>query len=232
MPAELHIMKRLAWFGSVMFLPLALLPQPALYAQDQGPQNGDVEIGVRALAGNRSSSQFNEYTDIRPGFFIQRANINLNDLFQKKYFLSCQTRDTLLKNSDYRCATGQYGKFRFEFNWNDTPHDFTNTATTLFTESAPGVFTIPTPERLALQTSAANTPSLLTGAQPLNMSLARKLGSGRLTYTPTAHWTLLLQYSHEAENGFRPLGATTNLYTNTIELPEPIKYDTNNVRLG
>jgi MtrB/PioB family decaheme-associated outer membrane protein len=218
---------KILWFPPAMLLPLVLAS-----AQDQGPQNGDVAIGVRGLAGNRSSSQFNEYTDIVPGFFLQRANLNLNDLFQKKYFLSCQMRDAVRMDADYRCATGRYGKFRFEFNWNETPHDFTNTATSLFTESAPGVFTLPAADRLALQTSATNTPSLLTGAQSLDMSVARRLGSGLFTYTPTAHWTLLLQYSHEAENGFRPLGTTTNLYTNTMELPEPIKYDTNNVRVG
>jgi len=219
-------------FRPAMVLSLALTSLPALYAQDDTPQHGSAEFGARGLAGDRSSSQFNEYRDIVPGFFLQRGSVYLDDLFQKKYSLSCQTRDTLLKNSDYRCAIGRYGKFRFEFNWNDTPHDFTNTATTLFTESDPGVFTVPTPERLTLQTSAANTPSVLTGAQPLNMSVARKLGSGVFTYTPTAHWTFLLQYSHESENGFRPLGTTTNLYTNTMELPEPVKYDTNNARLG
>lgn len=215
-----------------ILLAFAILPQPAVYAQDDGPQNGDVEFGVRALAGDRSSSQFNQYRDIRPGFFIQRSDINLSDLFQKKYFLNCQTRSTLRKDSDYRCAIGQYGKFRLEIKWDDTPHAFTNTATTLFTESAPGVFTIPKPTRTDLQTSAASLPSLLTGAQPLNMSLARKLGSGQFTYTPTAHWTLQLQYSHETENGFRPLGTTTNNTTNIIELPEPIKYRTDNIRLG
>ena len=213
-------------------LALAILLPLAAFAQDDGPQNGRVVVGVRALTGNWSSSQFNEYRDIRPGFFIQRGDFSLNDLFQKKLFLNCQTRSTLRKDSDYRCAVGQYGKFRLEFNWDDTPHDFTNTATTLFTESAPGVFTIPTAERLLLQTSATNTPSLLTGAQPLNMSLARKLGGGRFTYTPTAHWTFLLQYSREAENGFRPLGTTTNNTTNILELPEPIKYRTDNARLG
>src|ERR1019366_998465 len=116
-------------FRFALLMACAFMLAPALNAQEDAPQQGYVEIGVRAMGGNWASSQFNEYRDIRPGFFIQGSGINLGDLFNGKFFLECQTRNTLLKDSDYRCSAGKYGKFRVEINWTDTPHEFTNTAT-------------------------------------------------------------------------------------------------------
>src|ERR1035437_6322998 len=76
--------------GRLALLPaLALLPMPAVYAQEV-PERGVLEIGVRALAGDRSSSQFDEYRDIKPGLFIRQASEDLEHLFQSKYFLNFQ----------------------------------------------------------------------------------------------------------------------------------------------
>jgi MtrB/PioB family decaheme-associated outer membrane protein len=219
--------RKMKIFGCVFqpaLILLVLLLQPALYAQDEDPKHGSLEIGVRALVGDHGSSQFNEYRDLTPGFFVQRFEANLADLFSKKYFLNLQTRETLRKDSAYRLAAGQYGRYRIEFKWDDTPHVFTNSATILFVESSPGVFTIPSPTRANLLANPASLPQVLAGAPALDSSLARKLGSLTFTYTPTADWTFQLQYSREKQQGFRPLGTTTNTFANLLELPEPIDY--------
>jgi len=220
-------------------LALVFLWKPALYAQNEGPQNGILEIGARALAGDRASSQFDEYRTLLPGFFVQRFIWNWPGNGGSKYFLTCQARSILLRDaegredSDYRCTAGKYGKFRLDFKMNETPHVFTNTAETLFAESAPGVYTVPASTRLNLSSNPILLPQVLAaGLQPFNTSLERKLFGGTFTYTPVENWAIQLQYSHEKKQGYRPLGTTTDLFTNQLEMQEPIDYGVDEIKVG
>lgn len=131
-----------------------------------------------------------------------------------------------------RLAFHDYGRLRAEFRWDETPHVFTNSATSLFVESSPGVFIVAAPVRASLQASPTSLPLVLTGAQPVNMSLTRKQGSGIFICAPTPEWTLQLQYSREEQRGFRPFGTTTNSFSNSLELPEPIDYRTHQAKVS
>jgi hypothetical protein len=219
-------------------LALAFLWKPTLYAQEEGPQNGILEAGVRALAGDHTSSKFNEYRDLRPGAFVRQFNVNLPSLSGGTYFLNCQARSILLRDSDrrdsdYLCAAGQNGKFRLEFKVNDIPHVFTNTAEILLVQPSPGVFTAPALTRAILSSNRAPLSQVLAaGEQPFNMSMERKLLGGTFTYTPTAKWAFQAQYSHESKQGYRPLGTTTNLYNNQLEMPESIDYGVHEAKVG
>jgi len=218
--------------GRLALLPaLALLPMPAVYAQEV-PERGVLEIGVRALAGDRSSSQFDEYRDIKPGLFIRQASVDLEHLFQSKYFLNFQTTQSWQNDQHFLGAFGKYGKFGCEVRRDGTPHDFTNTATTLFTESSPGVFTIPAATRALLVANPASISQVLPGARAVDVALQRKLTSGSCQFTPSAAWTIYAQYSQDAENGYRPLGTTLNDETNVLEQMEPVDYRTHDVKAG
>ena len=105
-----------------------------------------------------------------------------------------------------------------------------NTAETLYTGSSPGVFTIPAGTRAILQSNSASLPQVLSGATPLDVALQRQLGSGNCQFTPSAAWSFYTQYSHEAENGYRPFG--TLLSGNVLELPEPVDYRTHELKAG
>jgi MtrB/PioB family decaheme-associated outer membrane protein len=218
-------------FHPVLLLAM-LLPGPALHAQEGNPPKGDVEIGVRTLAGDRTSSQFNEYRDLTPGLYIQRADLDLEDLFQTKYFLTFQTRQSWQKDQRFLATLGRYGKFGCDVRWDGTPHDFTNSAASLFVSSGPGTFSIPSAVRTNLLSNSASLPQMLAGATPLDLSLERKLGSGVCRVTPSAAWSFYVQYSHDSENGYRPLGTTLNNTTNVLELPEPVDYRTHDVKAG
>jgi MtrB/PioB family decaheme-associated outer membrane protein len=230
---EMREMRMFGWLPrAVLLLPLSLLLRPALHAQDGMTESGSVEAGVRALAGNRDSSQFNEYRDLRPGVFLKLFDLRLDHLFRKNYFLELQSRDSVLKDQSYRLAFGAYGKFHFDILWNEIPHDFTNTAISLFQQSSPGVFVFPAGQRTILQSSPASLPSVLSGSLPLDMTLLRKQGSETLQYTPTASWILQLLYSRETQNGYRPIGTILNSSNNNLELPEPIHYQTQEAEAG
>ena len=218
-------------FQPILLLPIVLLLKPVLHAQETSPERGNLEIGVRALAGDHDSSQFNEYRDLHSGFFVQDFQASLDHLLHGDYFLTVQTRDSLQKDQRFRVTFGDTGKFKFEFDWDSTPHEFSNSAMTLFTPGSPGVFTIPTAVRNNLINSPASLPTMLQFAAGANTASRRQLGGGKFTYTPNGAWALFLQYSHEKESGYRPFGSLLNS-SNMLELPEPTDYRTDELKAG
>ena len=203
-----------------------------LCAQAGEGERGQIEIGIRRLWGDRSSSQFNAYRDIPQGLFIRYSEVNLNNLLHNSFFVNLQSRDTRERDQTYLLGLGAYRKYRIDVRGDQTPHVFTNTARSFLVESSPGVFTVPAPIRSTLRSQPSSLRALLDGAPLLDMSLRREMGSGAFTYTPTSDWAFQFQYSREKQTGRRPFGTTTNQFTNTVELPEPIDYRTHQVKAG
>ncbi len=216
------------------FVPaLALFTGPALHAQEGGsPPSGTIEIGFRTLAGNRNSSQFDEYRDLRPGVYIQQASLDLEHLFHSDYYLNFQTRQSWQNDQHFLGAFGKPGRLGCDIRRDGTPHDFTNSAATLFTESSPGVFTIPAATRAQLIANPAALPQILGGARAVDVAARRKLTGGVCRFTPSAALTFYAQYSYESESGYRPLGATLNDETNVLEQMEPLDYRTHEIKAG
>lgn len=213
-------------------LALILLAGQTVYAQQEHGERGYIELGIRQFAGDRRSSKFSEYRHIPGGFFLQRFELHLNSLLSDRFFLYYQTRETLEKDQTHLLDAGKRAKYRFQIRWDQTPHYFTNTAKSFFVQSGPGQFTVPAAVRTRLQTAPAEVTSFLEGAKQLDTRLTRKQGTGTLTVTPRADWTVQFQYFREMQTGVRPFGTTTNSFTHVIELPEPIDYRTHQVSAG
>ena len=74
---------------ALMLLALLLAPVAGL-GQDQRPEHGMIEAGTRAIWGDvygrpdlpfdplLRTSKYNEYRDLRDGFFIRRFRLNRN----------------------------------------------------------------------------------------------------------------------------------------------------------
>lgn len=212
-------------------LLVAFLQGPPLCAQEKG-ERGYIEVGVRTSTGDDKASKYLEYRDLREGFYVRRFELRLPELGKGKYFFKMQTRDSINKDQTHLVEVGRYGKFRVQLRWNQTPHFFTNTTSTLFTESAPGVFNYPAALRMQLQTSPSTLPAVLKSNPPFDNRLTRHAGLANFVANPTAKSTIRFQYSRENQRGWRPIGTTTNSFTNAIELPEPIDYRTQVTNLG
>ena len=219
-------------------LPLLLMTCQTVYAQGE-TTNGRLEFGIRQLYGERNSAKFTEYRDIPQGFFLRNADVELHDLFNKRFFFSFQARDIRENDQTFLVSLGSYRKYRLDLKWDQTPHIFTTTARSFLFEDKPGVFVAPEPVRSVL-VGAGTAPatlvpaltSVLNSAPLWDMSLRRDKGAGTLTMTPTADWTLRFLYSREKMVGYRPIGTNTNSFTNIIELPEPINYRTHQLKTG
>lgn len=241
----------------LLFLVTMLLAPGPGYGQEVSTDHGSVEFGGRYVWGEvygrpdllpfqppLTTSRFNEYRDLRSGVFIRRMNLNLDDLLSSRNYFHLQSQSSFYRDQSYLATFGQYGKFKIQFRYNETPHTYSNTTRTFYTQGEPGVFTMPLAVRTTLAgTAAANIPAVSL-AQVADMpfitpAIRRKLGSGLVSVNPKAEWNLFFLFSRENQIGIRPIGMLFNSSPSTsatsgagTEVPEAIDYFTDTVKVG
>ncbi len=249
-------MKRAAQrIGSVL---LVLVSVPALLlGQDERPQHGMIEAGTRTIWGNvygrpdlpfepsLRNSKYNEYRDLRDGFFVRRARLK-STIWPTRNTISTSSRTRRSIATRVIFGTlGAWNRFRLQFRYDEIPHTYSDTTRTPYVQSARGVLTIPLLTRTSLQALAASTalPStiqmqLVPGLNFIVPGIERRAGSALFNYDLTPHWGLLTTFSREHETGTRPLGLIFNSSPSAAlsggygaEVPEPIDYFINNVRV-
>jgi MtrB/PioB family decaheme-associated outer membrane protein len=234
---------------------MGVLLVPASLGQEQPLERGSVEIGVRAVDGDvygrgdlpfrpsLTKGKFNEYRDLRTGMFLRSFQANFGGL--KNYF-NVQSQNSLLRDQSWLATVGQYGKYKVQFRYDETPHTFTNTARSLHSQTAPGTWTLAAATRTALRgyytaigspvtaanlaTAANNINAVVnSSASLLDTTLVRKTGTAGLTVNPTANWNLGFQFARERQTGYRPLAVSIS--GGNVEVPESIDYSTNNYKV-
>jgi hypothetical protein len=246
---------------------LALLVfSTAAFAEEERPERGYVDFGVRYIWGDvygrpdlrngpmaagptgnpagtsgclgcgtpfdpgLKTSKYNEYRDLRNGFFVRRLNATFDNVLNSKNYVNLQSQKTLYRDQSYLATFGQYGRFRIQFRYDEIPHIYSDTVRTLFAETQPGVWTFPTQMRTTLQTTpAATLPSFIAGTGPafapggtscplaincgvvttfnfLTPSIIRKAGTALVSYNVTPNFNITGSFWRESQNGLRPIG--------------------------
>ncbi len=249
-------MRKLAELLVFALSAVFLFPQRS-FAQDQKQDIGEVEFGIRMATGDvygrpdlpfspgLKTSQFNEYQDIRDGFYVRRISVRFDNVLNTKDYFALQSQSTLYRDQSYLASFGDYGKFKLQFRYDEIPHIYSNTTETLYSQKTPGVFQFPALIRQQLQAStSAGLPSLIntqvipqmSQVTPENM---RKGGALSFGYNINSHWAVNAMFFRESQKGARPIGtvlnsipsaSTTNGYGE--ELLEPLNYFNNLVRFG
>ena len=242
---------------------IALLALPILAsrsaAQDKQQEIGDVEFGIRMATGDvygrpdlpfspgLKTSQFNEYQDIRDGFYVRKLDVRFDNVLHTREYFALQSQSTLYRDQSYLATFGNYGKFKLQFRYDEIPHIYSNTTRTLFAQTSPGVYAFPTLIRQQLQAGAPAGSSLQAEINNLVVpqmnfvtpQILRRGGTLSFGYNLTPRWTVNALYFRESEKGTRPIGTIMNSSPSAsatsgygVELPEPINYYNNLVRLG
>ncbi|HET7185868.1 MAG TPA: MtrB/PioB family outer membrane beta-barrel protein, partial [Terriglobales bacterium] len=141
---------------------LALLLVPAAVAQEQAaPERGVVEFGFRGVTGevygrtfpastalpgtsfspNLSDSPLNVYSDYRNAFYVPKVNVHLDNFLGSNSYLRLQSASngfafqdggSLSRDQSVLVTLGQYGHYKAQFRFDETPHVFSGTTRTLF----------------------------------------------------------------------------------------------------
>jgi MtrB/PioB family decaheme-associated outer membrane protein len=191
------------------------------------------------------TSKFNEYRDVRNGFYVRRVDLRFNNVLDSENYFSFKSQSTLYRDQSYLGTFGNYGKFTFQFRYDEIPHIYSNTTRTLYTETAPGVWSYPALIRQSLQaTASGDLPSVVnTQVVPqsnfITPSIIRKGGTAAVAYNMNPDWRVYGSYFRESERGLRPIGYVMNSSPSAsatsgygVELPEVLNYFNNLVTVG
>lgn len=225
-------------------------------------ERGMVEAGTRWSWGqvygrpdlpftpDLKTSKYEEYRDLRDGFFIKRFRLSKDAIGGTKYYFDIQSDKAIYRDQSYLATIGAWNRFKIQFRYDEIPHTYTNTARTLYTETARGVLTIPLITRNALQTLSAVTPTatsplpsaIQTQVVPsmnfITPAIERRAGKISFAYDLTPDWDVEAAYGREHESGNRPLGEIFNTSPSAgvtggygVEVPEPIDYFIDTTRI-
>ena len=239
-------------------LSLLMSSYQAAGQDNKDADHGSVEFGVRTATGDvygrpdlpfqpsLKSSQFNEYQDVRDGFYVRRLDVKFDNVLHTKNYFGLQSQSTLYHDQSYLATYGQYGKFKVQFRYDEIPHIYSDTTRTLFAQTSPGVYRFPALIRQTLQAATpANTIPNIVNTQVVPQSnfftpaIYRKAGTISAGYNLNSHWNVNGMFFRESQKGARPIGLVMNGSPSAattggfgVELPEPINYFNNLVRLG
>ena len=201
---------------SVM-ISLALLSNA--FPQDK-PLEGEVSlkgiwVGLDAKEGGRA--KFTEYRDLKEdGGFYGRAKLNLD---KDKYFLNFDAGDFGYDTQYYRIDGGMWGQFKVDLFYNEIPHNITFDARTPFLGAGRDTLV-----------GAPNT-NFATWNTFDYSTLRRRYGGG-LKGNIIRPFFFDISFQREEREGIKPTGASeTSPGGRAFELPEPIQFVTNNLKV-
>jgi len=200
--------------------------------------DGEVEVGGRVFVdrpSKRDSGKFEEYRDIPETAFLRDLRLRLESE-DESYFLELKAREAGEDDQSFLLRSSKIGRYEFEFEWDQIPHVFSRTGRSPYSETSRGVFELPDAIQTTLQgAAAAARPGILqnflaTEARDIDLETRWDTARFLLKYTPTPDWDLRAEYTRTQKEGERPIG-TTFVFTNQVELPEPIDQTTHDMRV-
>ncbi|MDO8786199.1 MAG: MtrB/PioB family outer membrane beta-barrel protein, partial [Syntrophales bacterium] len=212
-------MKRILIY-TLMLCSLLLLTN-SLYAEDNKPFSGEIEVIGKSVDIEGNKAKFNEYRDLDTGAY---GNIRLkydND----RSFLKLNADDIAYDTQSYRLEGGAWGKFNLHLKYNEIPHNFTYGAKTIF--SGAGTDRLTTGAAFAVATASTYTPTNL-----FDYSIKRKQDEVGIKLDMLKPFYIEVSYGREDRSGIKPNSAalTTGGGSYFIEMPEPVDYTTNNLK--
>jgi MtrB/PioB family decaheme-associated outer membrane protein len=203
----------------IFALIISLIPFFDAFSQDKTIE-GEISftgmyIGVEGEEGGKA--KFTEYKDLREdGGFYGRARLNLD---KEKYFFNFDAGDFGYDTQYYKMDGGLWGKFKVDLFYQEIPHNITFDAKTPFIGAGSSILT-----------GAGNTN--LASWDTFDYSWERRQYGGGLKLNLIKPFFFNASYQREEREGIKPTGvAATSPGGAGVELPEPINYLTNNMKI-
>ncbi|MBI5286219.1 MAG: MtrB/PioB family outer membrane beta-barrel protein [Deltaproteobacteria bacterium] len=224
----------------VFLLTVGLMPVMAGEEEGRIETSGDIKVGAQQIGNNKTnSSKFNEYRDIKDGFYLYKFNLEGIDTQTGRY-LEFRGKDLIRDDQNIILRLGSYGTWGLEIEWDETPHLLSNKAKTPYNYQGNGLYTVPATAGVDMTTAGASTTKDTTVSNYLNSYLhstdlgtQREKGRVALTYTPSPQLKFKLEYSDERKEGTQitgtPIGDRPPRTMNT-QIPEPVDYHTRDLR--
>ncbi len=200
---------------------ISLVPLSYVFPQDNKTIEG--EIGFTGVwfdqhAKEGGKAKFTEYRDLREdGAVFGRARFNLDT---DKYFINFNVGDFAYDTQYYTVDGGMWGKFKFNLFYDEIPHNITFDARTFFLGAG---------HDLLVGTPNVNPATWNT----FDYSILRRQYGGGFKFDMLRPFFLDVVFERENRQGIKPTGAAAGSPGDfALELPEPVDYVTNNLKVS
>ena len=227
--------------------------------------SGEIEAGGRAFTNNpqkngtasqggQSLAKYYEYSDIKPGAFVDgHLSTGTNDGLYK---IDLSGKNIGYNDQKIDLDASKAGQQYFNFDWDQTPHNYGNGQTLyngvgtnaltlpaglsnqLFTDAGcvrhPGApptgctNTIGTPQAAAVQNDINNN------VHQIDLGIRRDTASAQYRWTPTDAWDIKVDYTHTHRFGTQVDGVVFSPGTSGVvaQVPKPVDDTTQNFGLN
>lgn len=210
--------------------------------------SGSITSAIQQLDNDTNSSKLTEYRDLRDQFYVPRLTFSFEDRASGWFFdfrgVNVSRQDQVLL-----AEGGRPGVWGLDVRWWEVPHNYSNKAVTPYIRRGAGLFEVPATVPITfkkLATGAADTPGVLASDELVRLyqatflaptPLATQTSVGDVAFSWTGHDAIDIgiSYGRREKTGlkstFGPIGDRPPRTLN-IQLPEPVDYRTNEVRVA
>jgi MtrB/PioB family decaheme-associated outer membrane protein len=203
----------------IVAMMICLIPLFSAFSEEKVIEGEITGVGkyVGVDGGEGGRAKFTEYRDLRePGVFYLRGRLNYDT---PDYFLRFDMQDPGYDTQHYKLEGGMWGNFKFDLFYNEIPHNITFDARTFFLGAGHDTLV------------GAPNPNFTTW-NTFDYSIERRQYGGGLKLNMMKPFFFDASFQREEREGIKPTGAAgTSPGGIGIELPEPVSYLTNNLKL-
>jgi MtrB/PioB family decaheme-associated outer membrane protein len=192
-----------------------------------GTFSGEIGVTGRITDGEDDSAQAQEYRDLETPVY---GDLEVKYEKKNQYFLEVTGKNIGRDDQHYRAAGGRYGKFKIEASYDELTHRFAEDAESIYSGNGNDNLGLRGPAQDVPFADRANRLNALSAnAKSVDIELERKkveVSAEVAAYDPL---NFRVEFGREHKDGTRPFFGSFGL-DNTVEITEPIDYDTTEVK--
>jgi len=203
------------------------VPKATTAATPEFPPTNQIDFGIRTtfFGDGSDAARFQHYQDLRDGGTIDRFRWGKTT---DAYLLKLEGDHLGYRDQRFAGSYNSYGKVKATFEWNQIPIYYSDTTSSLYTETAPGVLSINNTIRTALQNKTTTLLSAVGQASPFDLRSRRDIANVSLIYSATPSVDFKILVKNTDRQGSQPWAGSFGIGGSpaTVELAVPIDHRT------
>jgi MtrB/PioB family decaheme-associated outer membrane protein len=191
-----------------------------------GALTNQIDIGLRGTSFGADSDQarYQRYRDLRDGGTVDRFRLSKDT---DAYKWNLQADHIGYQDQRFFGSYTNHGNVKLSFDWSQIPLFYSETTSTLYNTSSPGVLSLNDSVQSGIQNKTLTLQNALTGASAFDLRTRRDVASFSLLYSATPNVDLAVTLRNTRKQGGYPWGGSFGISgAIATELPVPVDHRT------